>query len=391
MKHNSILNFVASVIFIFLSIALAILAYSYGGVDFNVYYAAARVTILGGNPYDFNQLAPQIISSAGEINNPYYYAPWFTWLVIPFSLLPYSIARGAWLFFNFILWLWALFNLSTLMSYPSNGWQKWGIWLLVTFVFAWSTWGSEQVGIIILFLYTLVFLFAQKEKWLTVGICLALILFKPNITAIPVVAMSTWFIVQHKQWKPFVVLLVATSIMLVISLLITHNWYLALLQPDKLQGLSYTLDSTGQTQIQRYTTTLLDWLKIYNINSSISITIYGLVLLFGLIIILWAMKKSTTLIEFSAIAILVNFLVIPYTLFYDYPSLIITLFWGNALFKQKPQYHWIRYSANASIFLALFIGDSVPYRYWIVIILTLFLGLGYFITTFNKKYQIINS
>jgi len=61
-------------LYLVVSIALAWLAYSFGGMDFNVYYAAAHVTLEGGNPYDYQQLAPYIISSSGSLNNPYYYA-----------------------------------------------------------------------------------------------------------------------------------------------------------------------------------------------------------------------------------------------------------------------------------------------------------------------------
>jgi hypothetical protein len=385
MKNNSLFDFAALVIFVILSIALAIFAYSFGGVDFNVYYAAARVMLDGGNPYDFQQLAPQIISSAGEINNPYYYAPWFTWVVIPFSLFPYSMARVLWLSFNYVLWLWALINLSKLIHYPQNGWKKWCIWFLVTFVFAWSTWGSEQVGILILLLFTLIFLFIQRENWVATGICLALILFKPNITAVPAGFISIWLVLHRKRWSPLFVMLGTTLLMVLVSFLITPNWHLAILQPDKLQGLSYTLDSSGATALTRYTTTLLDWLSVYGINGNTSTIIYGLFILFGIVSTVYGLIYLKSIVEFASVVILVNFAVIPYTLFYDYPSLVITLFWGNALLRQYPKFRWIRYTTNASIVLALFSGDIIPYRYWITIILILFLAFGYFVTSRNEN------
>lgn len=366
------LDFIAFSFFIVMSTALAIIVYLFGGVDFGVYYAAARVTLAGGNPYDFQQLAPQIVASAGEINNPYYYAPWFTWLVMPFSFLLYPLARALWLAFNYLLWLWALFNLSSLIKYPQNGWRKWSVWLLVTFVFAWSTWGSEQVGILILLLFTLILIFAQRENWVVVGICLALVLFKPNVAVIPAGAISIWFIIHKKQWAPLLVMIGTVLFMLFIAFLVTPNWHLALFQPDKIQGLSYTLDSSGQTEIQRYTTTLLDWLKIYGVDGSLAISIYGIVTLFGIMAVVYGMLYFKSLVGFSALVILVSFAVIPYTLFYDYPSLVITLFCINSDFMTKPKYIWAQRAMNSLIFVSLFIGEDIRYRYWMVVILFMF-------------------
>ena len=48
-------DFIALSFLIVLSLALAILAYSFGGVDFGVCYAAGRVFLQGGNPYDYYQ------------------------------------------------------------------------------------------------------------------------------------------------------------------------------------------------------------------------------------------------------------------------------------------------------------------------------------------------
>jgi hypothetical protein len=87
------LDFAALAAWIMISLILAILAFAQGGVDFGVYYAAAQVALKGGNPYDYGQLAGEIVSAAGKLNNPYYYAPWFTWAMIPFTFLPFTIAR----------------------------------------------------------------------------------------------------------------------------------------------------------------------------------------------------------------------------------------------------------------------------------------------------------
>lgn len=361
-------------LYLVVSIALAWLAYSFGGMDFNVYYAAAHVTLEGGNPYDYQQLAPYIISSSGSLNNPYYYAPWFTWCVIPFTFFPYDIARILWMVTHFILWVYSLVNLSKLVNYPPEGWAKWGMWLLATFVFAWSTWGAEQVGIMILFLFTLILLYSRRENWTLVGILLALILFKPNITAIPVAFIALWILLRNRTWKHVGVMTAVVALALAVALFIDPTFYLPLFDADKLQGLSFTLNSSGEPEIKRYTTTLQDFLAAYGIENNGLVGVYVTVILLGLAAIVFGLHASASLIEFSALVILVNFAIIPYALFYDYPLLTLPLFYGNQLlFNQKG----IRYAANLLVVMSLFIGGIIPYRYWITIILAILLVVGF--------------
>jgi hypothetical protein len=377
MKHMSRFDFTALAIFVCLSIALAVIAFSFGGMDFGVYYAAAKVTMQGGNPYDYQQLAPEIISSTDRLNNPYYYAPWFTWMVVPLGFFPFEIARILWAVLNFILWLWSLYNLSNLVDYPRQGWRRWGVWLLVTFVFAWSTWGVEQVGILILFLFTLILLYIQRGNWLATGICLALILFKPNISALPAGMIALWLLLRLKIWQPALYMIGTLGGMAVVSLLVTPGWFMDIFEADKIQGLSHTLDETGGANVARYTTTLTDWLAVYGVEGSTSVWIHGLAVIGGALALWFGLRRSETVIEFSALAILINFMVIPYALFYDYPLLTIALFYGNYVLCRHPSWSWARYAANTLIVSVLFVGDVIPYRYWITVILLLLISIGY--------------
>jgi hypothetical protein len=368
MKNNSRLNFTMLVFFILLAVALAIFAYLSGGVDFGVYYAAGRVYLQGGNPYSFSQLSRQIVSSTGKLNNPFYYAPWFLWAMLPFSILPYSIARIFWAVINFALWIFGLFNLGKLIDYPQKGWKRWGVYTFCTFVFAWSTWGSEQVGILIFLLLTFVLISFENKKWLSMGFWMALLLFKPNITAFPLLALSVWLIYRGTR-KPVMIMAGILVLMTTISLLISPGWYLELLRPDKISGLSYTLSETGATQIIRYKTTLKDWLAVYGIIGTMANAIYSIVIITGIIFTVQAIYESRSIVKLTAFLFLVNFALLPYALFYDYPSLIFTLFFINFELAEKPSLIWIQRAMNILVFLSLFIGNSIAYRYWIVVVL----------------------
>ncbi|MEW6242145.1 MAG: glycosyltransferase family 87 protein [Chloroflexota bacterium] len=378
MKNNprsNIPDFATLILWIAASLMLAWLAYAGGGVDFNVYYAAARVTLNGGNPYDYCQLAAEIVSVT-EINNPYYYLPWFTWSMSPLAMLPYQIARGLWSLINVALWFFALLNLQKILDWPPAGWKRWSVYLLVTVLFAWTTWGFEQVGILILFLLTLSLLALKKENWLTAGIWFALLLFKPNITALPIASILLWFILK-RNWRPAFATGLSTLLLLSASFLLTPNWLQTLLTPDKLMGLSYKFDESGGLDLIRYNTTLKDWLAVYNVGGTLATVIYAAVAVSGLGILGWTVFRSTSLAQVTAIALLVAFAITPYALYYDYPALTLTLFHANDVALSKPALKWTRFALNALALFSLFVGTTISYRYWTTITIAAVMAFRY--------------
>src|SRR5574341_527535 len=369
-------DFAVLVAWILVSLMLARLAFLRGG-DFDVYYAAARVVIQGGNPYDYHQLTHELVSVTGTVSNPYYYAPWFTWALLPLSFLSYKIARSLWAAVNVLLWFSGLLNLAKIVDWPPVGWRRWGMYILVTFLFAWTTWAFEQVGVLIFLMLTIVLLSIKHSKWNTAGLCLALLLFKPNITVLPVVAIDVWLLLRGK-WKPVVVMGMSLAIMTVISLAISPGWYSALTQPDKLNGLSYTLGSLGTIGLMRLNTTLLYWLAAYNVNGGVANAIYVAVIISGLIVMVLAIHRSDSIVKMTAVILLVNYAITPYALFYDYPPLVLPLFYANTIPLRRPLSIWGRTVLNGFVILNLFIGNTIPFRYWMVIALMLLLASSYF-------------
>jgi hypothetical protein len=361
-------DFAMLVVLAIVSAALALFAFSMGGMDFGVYYAAAQVARHGGNPYDYGQLADQIVLATGEVNNPYYYAPWFTWALIPLSFLSYETARVVWALLNFVLWFFGLFNLGKIIHWPQRGWRRWGMYTLVTFVFAWSTWGFEQVGILIFFMFTMVLVAWENDKPLQAGLWLALTLFKPNITAIPVVVLAAWLLL-HKKWRPVIAAGIAVTAMIAVSFVISPNWHQALMQPDKLTGLSYTLDTSGATVTMRQNTTLMDWLRTYGVAQHVSVGVYAVAIICALAAIGLSIRFSSTLVQTAAVVLLVNFAITPYALFYDYPVIVITFFYINSLRLTSSFSTWVRHVLNSFVLFSLFLGDTISFRYWIVVAL----------------------
>ncbi|MBI3163407.1 MAG: DUF2029 domain-containing protein [Chloroflexi bacterium] len=363
-------EFAAFALFLVTSVSLAWMAYSFGGVDFGVYYAAGRVMLNGGNPYDYSQLAGEIVSSTGALNNPFYYAPWFAWAMSVLALLPYEFARLCWAVVNVGLWYWGLFNLSKLIEWPPAGWRRWGAYLFATIIFAWSTWGSEQVGVTILFLVTVLLLSYQQSRQILTGFFMALILFKPNVTGFPGLVLAAWLI-SRREWKPVISMIVSLSGFLVISLFMSPGWYLALMQPDKLTGLSYTLNENGAAQTLRYVSTLPGWLASYGVTGVFACVIYVFAALLGIIFTTCLVKKSKDMTALTAYSFLVNFALTPYALFYDYSVLVVTLFYLNARLSLRPMLTQLQRLMNGLVIASLFVGDNISFRYWIVVIFIL--------------------
>lgn len=363
-------EFAAFALFLVTSVSLAWMAYSFGGVDFGVYYAAGRVMLNGGNPYDYSQLAGEIVSSTGALNNPFYYAPWFAWAMSVLALLPYEFARLCWAVVNVGLWYWGLFNLSKLIEWPPAGWRRWGAYLFATIIFAWSTWGSEQVGVTILFLVTVLLLSYQQSRQILTGFFMALILFKPNVTGFPGLVLAAWLI-SRREWKPVISMIVSLSGFLVISLFVSPGWYLALTQPDKLTGLSYTLNENGAAQTLRYVSTLPGWLASYGVTGVFACVIYVFAALLGIIFTICLVKKSKDMTALTAYSFLVNFALTPYALFYDYSVLVVTLFYLNARLSLRPMLTRLQRLMNGLVIASLFVGDNISFRYWIVVIFIL--------------------
>lgn len=376
MSRKSLIDFAMLSAWVGISLVLAVLAFSLGGIDFGVYYAAGRIVLQGGNPYDYDQLSTAIISSTSASHNPYYYAPWFTWAILPLALLPFKIARIAWALVNFILWFLGLINLNTVLDWPPAGWRRWGMYIVAGIVFAFSTWSFEQVGVLIFYLLTIALLFERQGRWHLLGFTLALMLFKPNITALPVLSMLAWLALRG-NWKPVLLAAGSLGLLLGASLIISPGWYLPLAEPDKLTGLSYTLDAAGATQVARYNTTLMDWLAAYGINGIAAGVTYAAAVAAGLIFTIMAVRNSESFIQLSAVAFLIGLAITPYALFYDYPPLILTIFWSNSILSGRPLIVWTRTMLTALVVCSLAIGDTISYRYWMIPVAALLMATAY--------------
>jgi hypothetical protein len=208
----------------------------------------------------------------------------------------------------------------------------------------------------------------RKNNGLLAGIALSLLLIKPNVTLLPVMAIMIWLMRNHR-WKPVISMIIVTIGLLFTSFVITPEWYKSLFEPGFGQGLMNVLDGPAQIVTIRINTTLIDWLRMFGLNASTTYVIYSLLFLIGIIFLTIIAWKSNSLIEVAVSAILINFAITPYALQYDFPPLTIALLWALALIPSGRR----KWSPIVSVIIVFFITSVIFWErpisdgYWIII------------------------
>lgn len=359
-------NFTALCLWLITSLTMAAFAFLEYGQDFRGYYAAARVLLERGNPYQYAEVARVLAEVTGRAgNNPFYYPLWFGWFITPFSLLPFQAARAVWMLFNLALWIVGLIRLRMLLDFPQTGWRSW-LWnLLATFIFAWTTWKFEQTGILLFVIIVEILLSYQDQQWDRLGIFAALALIKPNVMLLPIVALVIW-LMRNRIWRPVIVTGFVLVLLLIVTTLLTPDWYQPFFRPNFGQGLTKVLDGPNQVTGTRLNTTLLDWLKWFSVPPVIRNWIYGIAAFAGLWILALRVWKSSSILNVMTTALLVSFAITPYALQYDFPPLAIVMY--AALAASRPtRSKWIPALLVALIAGVLIWERPISDGYWIVI------------------------
>lgn len=361
------LDFAMLSVWLLMSLLLAMIAFSWFGQDFRGYYAAARVLIAGGNPYDYHQVAPVLLELTGEMgNNPYYYPPWFAWLFVPFLSLPFQVARAAWMILNVILWSIGIWQLGRIIGWPPMGWKRYALFTLTTFSFAWITWRYEQAGILVFVICIALILSIQKQNWIWSGVWLALLLIKPNITLLVVAGISVWLL-RNGQWRPVLVMFLTLVLLLSISTIITPDWFQPFTEEGFGRGLTVALDGPDQVVALRINTTFLDWLKVLGVGAGWRASLYGIAIGLAAFLFFWTVYRSRSLLEVISVLLLISHSITPYALQYDYPPLVIALFWGLSRLASSPRALAIGLALAGFVFTVIFWQQNISWAYWMVV------------------------
>lgn len=196
--------------------------------DFVEYWAAGRLNLSGGNPYNPDELLP-LQHQAGrffEVPVMMWNPPWMLAIAMPFGAMNYVIGRSIWLLFSIAFTLissdvtWCLFN--------GSKQSRWLSWLIgFSFLPTLDCLRTGQTGIF-LFIGVVGFLYFQRRRmdWLA-GASLALLAIKPHVLYLLAIAVFFWCI-QQRRWFVLTgsvfVLAIATIASVIINPLVIHQY-----------------------------------------------------------------------------------------------------------------------------------------------------------------------
>jgi len=219
---------------LFLGVILAVIIPNFapgrGEQDFIRYWAASRLLVTGGNPYDGKDLTniqketrPELLIEEGDIVeawNP----PWLLLTLIPLGLLPFGFAVPMWVFLNVLLIVSAL-----VISWRlSGGADNQRLFLIV--LGAGVLFGNTiilirlgQISTLILMSLLIGFLLIQKDRDWLAGVIFLVATIKPQLSYLVLLVLLIWSL-KHRRWKIIAGLAVAGIVSALVVWLILPGW-----------------------------------------------------------------------------------------------------------------------------------------------------------------------
>jgi hypothetical protein len=168
--------------------------------DFVEYWAAARLTLQGENPYDIDRMQQlQREAGRGDEGILMWNPPWTLPLVLPFGLVDVRTAHLVWLGLHFLVLglcsdrLWRL--------YGGSSEYRWASWALaLTFLPCYFALTAGQISPLMLLGATLFLHFCERRSDVLMGLAAVLLAIKPHLCYLFWVALLCWA-VQERRWK----------------------------------------------------------------------------------------------------------------------------------------------------------------------------------------------
>ncbi len=168
--------------------------------DYVEYWSAGRLNLLGGNPYDPDQMAALQIGVGRTEGVPImmWNPPWTLALAMPLSWLDYPLSRLIWLLLNLGIiffaadWGWRVYG-----GAPERRWMAWLVAL--TFGPALHVLKAGQIAPLLLLGVTGFLYFARRERWWAAGACATLITIKPHLLYLFGLALVLWAL-DRQRW-----------------------------------------------------------------------------------------------------------------------------------------------------------------------------------------------
>jgi len=238
----------------------------FGAIDFIAFWSGTRIFLDGGNPYsvpDMQAWQKLLIPDIRQIN-PFISPPWAIPLFFPFAVLPFNLARWAWIFINISFTvavpLLIYKQLCTeKIFYRQPQWQ----WLLLScLLFPPNLMNMYlgQLGMAMVFFAVLMFYLLINRRDLLAGLALIPLFLKPQLVLLILIALLV-LIIKQRRWKMVVSgaigMLFLLSVVLFNSYDIFNEWMATWSVPFSLK--TATLTTAIREMLFRFTGKLYRW------------------------------------------------------------------------------------------------------------------------------------
>jgi hypothetical protein len=289
--------------------------------DFICFWSAAGLLATGQNPYDpALEIPVQVAFGWKKATDgvgiydclPYFYPPWFAFLVVPFLPLGYATAKIAWLVLGVELLACTGFLLRDLLGGVSRA-----VPLVVVCVFALSVYSvlMGQTPPLIFFLIVSAWWLLQRGRDFSAGCVLAWLTIKPQLSAVLLACLFLWAI-RQRRWAVLGGFAAMLGALALGSYLILPGW------PVKM------LDALGKTPLP---TDYFPWYgTTWLLGKSLGLRggfLWAFYLAAALPLLAWvcriAWNGENRLADLFALGTLAAFFVAPYGQPYDFAVLLI--------------------------------------------------------------------
>ena len=276
-------------------------------VDFGLFYAAGKMTLAGNVAQIFDVQAHHAMTEIVlNLTLPYFlpwlYPPFFLFVIVPLTLLPFDVALIVWLALTL-----AFMIVAARRMLPSH---KKLAFLLVGFpgVFLNLRWG--QNGFLSTALLGLSIAFMEISPVLS-GVMVGLLAYKPQLAILPF-----FVLIITKNWKAILSAFSTVISASILSLLIFGKEVWIGFFQSLFHTSSYLME-TSKEVTSSIQPTLLTTLIDLGIDSRISLAVQMIVALCAVAVVSWAFLRSKRLTLKGIMLVLGMPLIIPYFMQYD--------------------------------------------------------------------------
>ena len=286
------------------------------GGDFLVYWVASYLAI-AGKPliiFDFNLFKEMLAAFAGKpFLLPWFYPPTFLVILLPLSLLPYSVSLVTWLSITLFIYVLVVRRIA---PDPAT------IWLTLAFPATLLNIGYGQNGFLSAGLFGGGLLLLDRHPYLA-GLIWGFFTYKPHLFI-----LIPFALIAGRQWKALGGLILSFSCLVLISVFaVGGETWLVFLKNGLIATKALETDFHGYVLAWDKMVTVFSVTRSAGVFQPLSYILQGVVMLgaFGLTIRVWF--RGASLAIRASVLTLCALIFTPYAFAYDLTILILPLAW----------------------------------------------------------------